>query len=218
EARRAIDDLIRSESDLPADRAVARKQLEDLVGRANRLLTEHAGVPLESELRVRRDSYVLRIDEGDFEEAKAYSLKEPLNFQTRRERYQTYLDRHPQGAFVKDARSAIAEVEGAWDRNEFRPIRDLFLEKPHETKDLVARCEQYLQKHTRGNYRDVARDLIDWCERMKGEREFTVRAVRGEFSEKLGRWYTRGPDQRQCSPATQEDLDALVDRITDQVM
>jgi hypothetical protein len=33
-----------------------------------------------------------------------------------------------------------------------------------------------------------------WAGRVNQSREYTVKVVRGDFSLKLGRWYTRGPD------------------------
>src|SRR5207248_6480385 len=95
-------------------------------------------------LRERRTSYLHRIDEHDFESAHGYSRTSPLNFATRRERYEQYLSRHPQGAFASQARSAAAEIETAWDRHDFRQIRDLYVKKPHEFEELTARSTRYL--------------------------------------------------------------------------
>lgn len=202
DAQRAHDDLLKAEQRLPAtdarssvsDRDAARQRLEDLVAHADRFLKDFDDPSLTSRVRETRDGILRRIDEHDFETARTYSRREPLNFQTRRLRYQAYLDRHPRGAFEKQARAALAEVEAAWDKHDFRAVRDHFQEKPAELAELLARCERYLAVHPEGQYRSTARALMRWSEGVKGEREYKVVAERGEFSGKLGRWYTRGPD------------------------
>jgi GTPase SAR1 family protein len=192
-AQAALDELERAEQQVPRG-AAARPRLEELLAMAAKALTEHADTPLESKLRQRRDTYLFRIDEHDFEEAREYSSREPLSFRTRMDRYQAYLDRHPSGAFEKQARAALAEVESAWDKHDFRLVRDLFVDRPDRLKELTARCERYLQVHPRGRFVASARELMRFAEQVKTEREYKVTAVRGEFSSNLGRWYTRGPD------------------------
>src|SRR5262249_22736401 len=202
DAQRGFDELLAAEQRLPRtgprssaeERDAARRRLEGLVARADGLLKEFADPTFSSKVRQHRDAYLTRIDEHDFDTARAYSRGQPLSFQSRRQHYQAYLNRHPQGAFAKQAHAALAEVETAWDKHDFRTGRDHFKEKPAQLKELVALCERYLAVHPEGKYRDSARELGRFSERVKGEREYKVVAVRGEFSAKLGRWYTRGPD------------------------
>ena len=95
---------------------------------------------------------------------------------------------------IEVMRDAVAEIDTAWDKHDFRPVRDLFVSKPTEYAKLTALCEHYLNVHENGKYRKSAQDVLAWVERVKGPREYTVKAVRGDFSVKLGRWYTKGPD------------------------
>ena len=60
--------------------------------------------------------------------ARNYSARQPLNFQTRREAYQRYLDRHPGGASAAEARTAVVTIDADWDRHDFRAVRDHFPE------------------------------------------------------------------------------------------
>jgi GTPase SAR1 family protein len=196
EAKDALDELARGESlaGTKGEGEALRKHLEGLVKQADGALKDYPDTPSTGELRKKRLAYLHRIDEHDFETARAYSRKEPLNFATRRERYQKYLGLHPEGAFARQARDAVAEVEAAWDKHDFRPVRDLFVSKPTEYAKLTALCEHYLSVHENGKYRKSARDVVAWVERVKGAREYTVKALRGDFSVKLGRWFTKGPD------------------------
>jgi GTPase SAR1 family protein len=202
EAQRAYDELLLAEQKLPrtgADsparqREIARGRLEELVAEADRFLRDFHDPELSSKVRERRDAYLQRIDEHDFETARAYSRREPLNFQTRRERYQAYLDRHPGGAFVKDARTAVTDIEAAWDRQDFRAVRDHYTRSPAELRGLTSLCERYLLIHSHGKYRDSARELLRWAERVGGESEYQVTAVRGDFSGSLKRWFASAPD------------------------
>ncbi len=202
EAQRAYDELLKAEqrllrtgpSSTDRERDAARQRLEELAARAGGLMKEFSDPELASKLRERRNAYLRRLDEHAFESARDYGRREPLHFQTRRERFQAYLDRHPGGAFEKEARAAVAAVEAEWDRHDFRTVRDHFVEKPARLKELTARCERYLLVHPQGRYAGSARELMRWAERAGQEREYTVVAQRGEFSGNLGRWYTRGPD------------------------
>ena len=196
EAQEALDALIKNEY-LTAGKKegeAARKHLEGLVAQADRVMEEFGDTALAAKIHEKRTGYIRRIDEQDFDTALTYSRTSPLNFATRKERYGQYLSRHPQGGFAKEANAAIAEIENAWDKHDFRQVRDLYVKKPAEFDELTARCTRYLAVHDTGRYRDKARELIAWAGRVNQQRDYTVKVVKGDFSTKLGRWFTRGPD------------------------
>jgi hypothetical protein len=183
-ARSAFADLERLErqGDLPR-----------LVEQADRFLRDHAGTSHESDVRQRRDAWLLRLDERDIDEARAYAAAEPLNFQTRRERYQRYLERHPQGAFSSEAREALRSIDADWDRHDFRQVRDHFQEHPGDVKELEKLCRSYLAVHPQGRFRDSSRDLLRWTEQVTQPGEYRVVLRSGSFDRKVAFWLSRGP-------------------------
>lgn len=201
--QRDIDELIQLEGKLPADelpisyvaKDVWREGMLALIDRSQELLKKHEGLSNVEKIRQRHESYVSRLDHHDFEIARNYSVHNPLNFQTRRERYQTYLDRHPQGVLLSKANEAIKSLERAWDNHDFRAVRDHFQNKPKELDELTAKCERYQLVHPTGRYVAKAKELLRWVARIKGQREYKVTLVGGEFHiGKTRRWYTKGPD------------------------
>jgi hypothetical protein len=59
---------------------------------------------------------------------------------------------------------------------------------------LAQYCEQYLNRHDNGAFRKPVQELQAWVGRVRGPRDYWVKAVRGDFAVKIGRWYTKGPD------------------------
>ncbi len=185
-ARQAYDELVSAEqhsSDLPS-----------LLAQSDRWLRLYPGNAGEADVRRRRDAYLARLDQRDFEAAAAYSAQEPLNYQTRREHYQRYLDRHPDGASRREAEAALQAIEAAWDKHDFRAVRDHFVAKPGETAELVARCRTYLAVHPHGQFKDAAEDLLRWSERVTAPNAYRVKLRGGHFEKKIARFFSRGPD------------------------
>src|SRR5262249_19235374 len=89
QAQRAFDELAR-QNQRPSD-------LMAVVTQADRFLRDFPESPFADEARRWRTACLLRLDEQDIHAAREYSARQPLNFQTRRELYQRYLDRHPSG-------------------------------------------------------------------------------------------------------------------------
>jgi GTPase SAR1 family protein len=164
-----------------------------LVEHADRFLRDHAGTSPESEVRRCRAAYLLRLDERDVDEARAYSAANPLNFQTRREHYQHYLERHPEGAFAGEAREALAAIDADWDKHDFRQVRDHFQEHPGDIKELEKLCRSYLAVHPQGRFRASARDVLRWTERVTQPGEYRVVLKSGSFDPKIAAWFSRGP-------------------------
>lgn len=185
-ARQAYDRLVSAEQG-PDD-------LKDLLARSDQFLREFADTAPASEVRRRRDAYLLRLEERDIETARRYSVAHPLNFQTRTEHYQRYLDRHPDGAFRKEAEEALKAIAADWDRNDFRAVRDHFVSRPGETAELVALCRAYLAAHPQGAFAGPAKELLAWTEQVTAPREYKVTLQNGHFDRKIARLFSRGPD------------------------
>jgi hypothetical protein len=182
--RAAFEELERNEprADLPA-----------LVLQADRFLRDHAGTAREGDVRRRRTAYLRRIDERDVEAARAYSAREPLNFHTRREKYQQYLDRHPEGAFVGEAADALKAIDAEWDKHDFRAVRDHFQARPGDVKEWSARCRHYLAVHPQGRFRDAATQMLRWGERVSTPTDYHVTLKSGSFDHKVAHLLSRGP-------------------------
>jgi hypothetical protein len=188
-ARRAqsvYDELLSAES--------RSKEILALIEQADRFLHDFAGTPHESQVRRRREALLARMEEGVIEVARAYSAKNPLNFQTRREHYQRYLDRYPTGAAAQEAAAALKTIDSEWDKHDFRAVRDHFLSKPGEIQELVARCRTYLAVHPQGRFTAAAGELLRWTERVTAPGEYRVKLRDGQFEKKVARWLSRGPD------------------------
>jgi hypothetical protein len=143
----------------------------------------------------RREQYLLRIDERDIGEARAYSRLHPFHFQTRLDMYQRYLDRHPGGGrFAKEAEGALQSIAVEWDRHDFRAVRDQFQEKPGDTANLVARCRAYLAAHPHGQFTASATELLRWSERVTSTQEYRVTLEHGHFEKRIARFFSFGPD------------------------
>jgi GTPase SAR1 family protein len=131
-------------------------------------------------------------DKYDFETARAYSKQKPFNFSTRQENFSKYLQQHPQGAYAAEARKALEAVAGEWDKYDFRKVRDHFQEKPGEVKELDTLCRAYLAAQPTGRYRDSARELLRWSERVRGDNEYKVTIKSGSFDPKSVGYFSRG--------------------------
>jgi hypothetical protein len=189
-ARRAKQDY---EAILAAEHRAVDPQV--LLSLADRFIAEHAGSAQEEPVRYRRADYRARIDVRDIEDARGYSRQHPLHFQTRRERFQRYLERHPaNGCFVKEAEQALVAINGEWDRHDFRAIRDHFEQSPGDLPNLVARCRAYVGAHPQGQFVNSANELLGWSERVGATRDYRVVLKRGEFEKKIARFFSLGPD------------------------
>ncbi|MGH7170063.1 MAG: hypothetical protein ACRELG_07295, partial [Gemmataceae bacterium] len=175
------------------ERAGEKDDLAARIDLADRFLRDFAGTAYESEVRRRRDACLLRLDERGIESARAYSAAHPLNFQTRRERYQRYLERHPDGAFAGEANEALQNIDRDWDKHDFRAVRDHFQEHAGDVKELQLLCRSYLAVHGEGRFRDAARDLLRWTERVTQAGEYRVVLKSGSFDRKVAHFFSRGP-------------------------
>jgi hypothetical protein len=184
-ARTALADL---------DHAEGQADLAALIARADRFLREHADTPSAAEVNKRREKYLQRLDEHDFNAARDYSAREPLNFHTRRERYQEYLDRHPNGAFAAEATQAVSAIAAEWDRHDYRLVRDHFRDHAGDVKELEARGRSYLAAHAQGRFRDAVSELLRWTEQVVEPHDYRVVLKSGRFDKKVAWMLSRGPD------------------------
>jgi hypothetical protein len=174
-------------------RAEQTADLPDLVARADRFLHDFGDTSLHDAAARRRDDYLQRIDERDIEAARSYSAREPLNFLTRRQQYQRYLDRHPDGAYASEARASLDAIATEWDKHDFRSVRDHFRDHPADVKELAVRCRSYLAAHPDGRYADNARQLLRWVDQVSTEHEYRVVLKQGHIDRSLGGWFSSGP-------------------------
>jgi hypothetical protein len=184
-ARQAFDQFVHAEH-TGADLAM-------LAAQADQFLRDFPDSEHEAEVRRRRAACLHRLDERDIEAARAYSARQPFNYQTRREHYQRYLDKHPAGAFAREAETALQAIEADWDKRDFRAVRDHYLERPGDIPEIVARCRSYLAVHPQGRFAVAAADLLRWTERVTAPHEYRVVLRSGQFEKRLARWLSRGP-------------------------
>lgn len=179
----AHDELVREEaqSDLPAQ-----------IARAEKFLAAHGESKLAPDVNQRLAGYQRRVEEQTINLARTYSTQNPLNFFTRQEKYQTYLQRYPRGAFAGEARNLLDAIALEWDKHDFRKVRDHFQDKPGEVKELETLCRAYLAAQPAGNYRDQATSLLRWGERISGESEYKVTLKSGSFDPKSVQYFSRG--------------------------
>jgi hypothetical protein len=170
-----------------------KMNLAERIEQTDRFLQGFSDTTRESAVRRLRAAWLLRLEERDIESARAYSASQPLNFQTRRERYQRYLELHPSGAFVKEAMTALASIAADWDRHDFRTVRDHFQAHPGDVKELQVHCRSYLAVHPDGRFRDSAHELLRWTERVTQPGEYRVVLKSGNFDRKVAYFLSRGP-------------------------
>ncbi|CAN5338811.1 hypothetical protein BH10PLA2_BH10PLA2_18770 [soil metagenome] len=166
----------------------------ELAKMAEELVQTHAKSSVAGELRRRRDGYYRRAEEHEIESARAISAKHPLEFQSRLQPYRDYLDHHPLGAFVGEARQAVETITQEWDKYDFRIVRDHYVRAPGDVQALAKYCRAYQASHPEGLYRSYAGDLLRWGERVSLAGEYRMTLHSGVIERKLTRWLSRGPD------------------------
>ncbi|MBL8800206.1 MAG: GTPase domain-containing protein [Planctomycetia bacterium] len=185
-AYQSLDELRRAAEgfeDLPA-----------LLQRADGFLAEFAESKFAAEARQHRSYFAQRLDERDIQTARDYSTKQPLNFQTRREHYQRYLEKHPvSGAFVQEANLAIRTIDADWDKHDFRGLRDQYRGNPGNVTHWSPHARRYLSVHPQGKFKAIVTELLRWGERVSVPGEYRVVLKNGEFEKSAARWFTRGP-------------------------
>ena len=165
-----------------------------LVQLADRFLRDHGDSALAERVQQHRDAYLRQIDQRDIEAARAYSAKQPLSFFTRREQFQQYLQRHPDGAFADEARTRIHVIEADWDKHDFRAVADHYQEHASDIKELERLCRAYLAAHADGRFKDSAKELLRFGERVTRETEYKVVLRAGDFDKSVrAHWLSRGP-------------------------
>jgi hypothetical protein len=174
------------------EQAEITSALPVLIELASRLAREHAEAEIAPEILRRRAVYLRRLDERDFEEARDYSRRNPTNFYTRRQKYQQYLDRHPEGAFASVSREALKTIASEWDRHDYRVVHDLHASNPADWKDLRTHSRNYLSAHPDGKYRNSVSELMRFCDMVSEPGEYKITLKSGSFSKKIAHLISRG--------------------------
>jgi hypothetical protein len=185
-AQRAYDELHAADAQSP--------DLPALIALADGFLKDFPQSAWAQDVRRRRDACLDRLEDRDLEAARTYSARQPFNFQTRRELYQRYLDRHPDGSLRKEAAEALQAIETEWDKHDFRTVRDHFVAHPGDLSELNARCQRYLAIHPHGKFAPSTQELLRWSEKVASPAEYRVVLKGGEFDRKIAFWLSRGPD------------------------
>jgi hypothetical protein len=176
------------------ERDEQRGDLAVLVQDADDFLRDHGDSNLAAKVRQHRGTYLQQMDQRDFGAVRAYAAREPLNFFTRREKLQQYLQRHPDGAFVEVARAGIRTVEAEWDKHDFRAVAEHYQEHPGDIKELGRHCRAYLAAHAAGRFTGSAIELLRFGERVTRDGEYKVTLVNGDFDHSARvNWFSRGP-------------------------
>lgn len=168
--------------------------LKTLLTKTDRFLREHPASAHDADVRRCRAGIVQRMDEQDIQAARDYSSRQPLNFQSRLDNYQGYLDKHSTGGnFTDEARKAIATIGTDWDRHDFRRIRDLYVAHPAEVAELALLCRRYRAVHPQGRFVKAADELLRWTERVTAVQDYRVTLQSGQFEKNVARFFSRGP-------------------------
>jgi len=149
-------------------------------------------LPYQAELERKVADYRDRLDERAYQEAVDYSGRWPEHFLTRCQRYQSYLQRYPEGRFAAAARAALARIHDEWDRSDYRNVRDQFVRDPAAFDQLRTLGRAYLSSHPQGRFGDAVHGLLRWCDQVSEPGEYTVRLVSGVFDRKAAFWASRG--------------------------
>jgi hypothetical protein len=174
------------------EQAETKLALPALIERSAKLAREHADSSSESEMLRRRSGYLRRLDEHDYEQARDYSTRSPANYFTRRQKYQEYLDHHPDGAFVTASRSALVTVASEWDKADYLAIRDLYVASPAKLDDLKSKSRAYLAAHAEGKFVTPVKGLLQWVDKVSETNEYTISLKSGSFSKKVAHMVSRG--------------------------
>ncbi|MBV9123062.1 MAG: GTPase domain-containing protein, partial [Planctomycetes bacterium] len=185
-AHLAHEELVRAEQ--------SGTELTALAAQADHFLRDFPDSAETADVKVRREAYLLHLDQRDLDVARDFSARQPLNFPERGAQYQRYLDRHPGGGlFTTEAEAAVRSITDEWDRHDFREVRDLFQANPGDLAVLVPRCRTYLAVHPEGRFVGAARDVLRWSEQITEVREYRVEIRTGQFDKSIGHYFSRGP-------------------------
>jgi hypothetical protein len=182
-ADRAFQELVAAE---------VREDTPALVARAEAFLREHPGTRRAREVTDRMRGYIAGVDDREFESARVYRARQPINFHTQRENFLRYLEKHPDGHHSSEARQALVTIETDWDRHDYKAVRDLFVAKPGAVRDLESLSRAYLSSHAQGRYREPVQEVLRWLERVTVRQGYKVRLKSGSLDKGTVMTLSRG--------------------------
>jgi hypothetical protein len=71
-------------------------------------------------------------------------------------------------------------------------VRDHYVEKPADVKELAVLARSYLAAHPDGRFTDSARELLRWTEQVSAEHEYRVVLRKGHIDPKLAGFLSGG--------------------------
>jgi GTPase SAR1 family protein len=163
-----------------------------LAAQATQLSQTYADLPVGQRFAEKHRLYQHRWDEAAFQAAVEFSQRSQTNYLTQRELYQAYLDQHPQGRYVSQAKAALQRINTQWDRADYHQVRERFQADPGTLDELRTQARAYLATHPQGAYRDPVTALLRWCDQVSEPGEYTVTLVSGVFDKKAAFWASRG--------------------------
>lgn len=187
--KRLVDELIRSES-LPG------VVTADLIGRAQRFLSEHPDSPARVQVEERLATYLERQDLADIQRAREFSRQSPGQYAARIERYAEYLKAHQAGGrHVSEAMEARDKILAEWDFQSYRQAYDHSVAHPDDLANIARRLREYLRDHPDGRYSASATEYLDWWDKVSVPHPYKVTLRRGEVEPTVGKYLAGGaPD------------------------
>jgi hypothetical protein len=189
----AEDDSAAQAAFAALERAELADDLAALVTRADAFLAAHRTSALAVEVARRRSAYLERIDEQGIAAARAYQADHPEDFLGRRAAWHRYLDRHPAGRFVNEAREQLTRLAAEAERHAYRQVWLAFHTRPFDSNQVCLLCRAYRAAHPAGGHHAVIAELERWCERVVDGGEYRVTLLSGSFERSAKTWLSRGP-------------------------
>ena len=184
--RQIVDELVRA-SQLP------NSSPAELIDRARGFLLDHPDSPIRPEVQARLELYARKLDEQDFDRAREYSRHNPTQYAKRIERYREYLDAHKAGGrFISEALEAKDRILREWDGYAYRQAYDFALAHPADIAEIARRFRSYLIDQPDGRYSDLARQYLDWWDKVSVPRQYRVTLRRGEVEPTVGKYFSGG--------------------------
>lgn len=170
--------------------------LADLVRQSQQFLDSNPESRWRPEVQDLRDEYARRLDDLDFERARAASKESPANFGLRRRKFQDYLRAHQGGGrHVREAAEALDQIERDRDLHMYRQSYDYSIAHADDVAGVASGLRSYLDANPDGKFADAAKAYLKWWESISTPKGYRVVLRRGEVEADVGKSLSGGaPD------------------------